>query len=71
MDACSCITCGDVAIVARVVELRGQSAVVECDPPSRGAGGAREEVAVELVAPVELGERLLCHAGVALERVDQ
>jgi len=64
MDVCSCITCGDVAIVARVVELRGQSALVECD-------GAREEVAVELVAPVELGEQLLCHAGVALERVDQ
>jgi hydrogenase maturation factor len=64
MDACSCITCGDVAIVARVVELRGESAVVEC-------AGAREEVAVELVAPVELGEQLLCHAGVALERVNQ
>jgi hydrogenase maturation factor len=60
-DACDCITCGDVAVLARVIELRGQTAVVEL-------GSARTEVAVELVEPVQVGERLLCHAGVAIAR---
>jgi hydrogenase maturation factor len=60
-DSCGCITCGDVAVLARVIELRGQNAVIEL-------GGAREEVAVELVEPVRLGEQLLCHAGVAIAR---
>jgi hydrogenase maturation factor len=60
--ACSCITCGDVAVVVRVLELRGANALV-----TRGAES--EEVAVELVAPVEVGDELLCHAGVALARV--
>jgi len=71
MDACDCITCGDVAVVVRVVELRGARALVERDGASRGAGGAREEVAVDLVEPVHVGERLLCHAGVALARVGE
>jgi len=58
----SCITCGDVAVTARVVEVRGWTATVEVD-------GRREEVAIELVEPVLPGELLLCHAGIALERV--
>jgi hydrogenase maturation factor len=31
--------------------------------------GAREEVAIELVPEVSTGDILLCHAGVAIERV--
>ena len=58
----ACITCGDVAVEARVVALRNGSAVIE-------RNGAREEVAVELVESVQVGDRLLCHAGVALERL--
>ena len=58
----SCITCGDVAVEADVVGVQGASAVIEKD-------GAREEVAVDLVGEVAVGDRLLCHAGVALERV--
>jgi D-sedoheptulose 7-phosphate isomerase len=58
----ACITCGDVAVEARVVALRNGSAVIEKD-------GAREEVAVDLVERVEVGDRLLCHAGVALEKL--
>jgi D-sedoheptulose 7-phosphate isomerase len=58
----ACITCGDVAVEARVVALHNGSAVIERD-------GAREEVAVELVEGVEVGDRVLCHAGVALERL--
>jgi hypothetical protein len=40
-DADTCITCGDVAVVGRVVELGPH------------------------------GERLLCHAGIALQRVGE
>ena len=58
----ACITCGDVAVEATVVAVRGATAVVERE-------GAREEVAVELVDGVREGDLLLCHAGVALERL--
>jgi len=58
----ACITCGDVAVEATVVAVRGATAIVESD-------GAREEVAVELIDEVREGDVLLCHAGVALERL--
>ncbi len=58
----ACITCGDVAVEARVVAVRSSTAVVEKD-------GAREELAVDLVPDVSVGDLLLCHAGVALERL--
>jgi D-sedoheptulose 7-phosphate isomerase len=58
----ACITCGDVAVEAQVVAVTGSTAVIEKD-------GAREEVAVELIEDVAVGDTLLCHAGVALERV--
>jgi D-sedoheptulose 7-phosphate isomerase len=57
----ACITCGDVAVQARVVALRDRTAVIERD-------GVREEVAVDLV-DVGIGDVVLCHAGVALEKV--
>ena len=57
-----CLTCGDVAVEAAVVEVVGDTAVVEVE-------GRRERVAVELVAPVAVGEILLCHAGIAIRRV--
>ncbi|MGA2470397.1 MAG: HypC/HybG/HupF family hydrogenase formation chaperone [Solirubrobacteraceae bacterium] len=59
-----CITCGDTAVVATVISLDGTSAVVESD-------GVRTEVAIELVGGVAVGEELLCHAGVAIERVSE
>ena len=58
-----CLTCGDTAVVATVVEVDGDTALVEAD-------GKRERVGVELVAPVAPGEALLCHAGIALQRVE-
>ncbi len=58
----SCITCGDSAVTALVVAVSGATAAVEI-------AGRREEVGIELVEPVEPGELLLCHAGIALERV--
>jgi len=60
----ACITCGDVALALPVVELAGErTAIVEQD-------GAREAVATDLLAGVAVGDVLLCHAGVALERLE-
>jgi D-sedoheptulose 7-phosphate isomerase len=59
----ACITCGDVAVEASVVAVNGATALIEKD-------GAREEVAAELVQGVAPGDRVLCHAGVALERLE-
>ena len=55
----TCLTCGDVAVEAVVVEAADDMAVVD-------AGAGRERVAIELVAPVAPGDVLLCHAGIAL-----
>jgi D-sedoheptulose 7-phosphate isomerase len=58
----ACITCGDVAVEAKVVSVENGTAWIEKD-------GLREEVAVDLVAPVTPGDVVLCHAGVALEKL--
>ena len=62
VDAERCITCGDIAVIATVVAVGPATATVEVD-------GARERVGTELVEPVAVGEQLLCHAGIALEKV--
>lgn len=59
-----CITCGDVAIPLEVVSVDGRSARCRAD------SGATELVAVDLVAPVRPGDRVLVHAGVALVRLE-
>ena len=56
-----CLTCGDIAVSVQVTAVAGATATVERD-------GVREEVAVDLVEDVAVGDVLLCHAGVALER---
>lgn len=58
-----CITCGDVAVVLTVDLVRGVDAVC------RDEAGRLEVVATELVGPVASGQRLLVHAGVAIETV--
>ena len=58
----ACVTCGDVAVQARVVAVSDRTATVELD-------GAREQVALDLVDGVAVGDTILCHAGVALERL--
>ena len=40
-----------------------------CDALCEDAAGNRAEIAVELVAPVQTGEVLLTHGGVAIGRV--
>jgi D-sedoheptulose 7-phosphate isomerase len=57
-----CITCGDVAVPARVVGLENGMATVEKD-------GAHEEVVVDLIDGVSIGDTLLCHAGTALQKL--
>jgi hypothetical protein len=59
----SCITCGDVAVVLTVVSTDGPDA--QC----RDGQGRREVVATELVGDVQPGDRVLAHAGVAIQRV--
>jgi len=59
----TCITCGDVAVAARVVRVADDTATVEVD-------GTHEDVGIELVSPVVAGDLLLCHAGIALARLE-
>jgi len=59
-----CLTCGDVAVAVTVVEAGDSDAVCEDRTGNRG------NVGVELVAPVVSGDRLLVHAGVAINRLD-
>jgi hypothetical protein len=58
-----CITCGDIAVVLTVATVEGS------DARCRDEQGREELVATELVGAVERGDRLLVHAGVAIERV--
>ena len=57
-----CLTCSDEAVAARVVAVEWPNATVEVE-------GQRERVGIELVSAVEPGETLLCHAGIALEKL--
>ncbi len=57
-----CITCSDEAVEAVVIATDGAEAVV------RIAGG-EERVAIDLVPDATPGDVLLCHAGIALERL--
>jgi hydrogenase maturation factor len=56
-----CITCGDVAVILTVVTVDASDALCRDD------SGRTETVAVELVGAVVPGDRVLVHAGVALE----
>ena len=58
-----CLTCSDDAVEAVVVAVRGATAVVR-------AAGEEEAVAIDLVPDAAPGELLLCHAGIALQRLE-
>ena len=64
IDDQHCITCADEGIAMRVLELRDDLALCADEQ------GAREAVAIDLVAPVGPGDRVLVHAGVALARLE-
>ena len=55
-----CVTCSDEGVEMQVLEL-ADNGLALCD------GG---EVMTDLVGPVEVGARLLVHAGVALTRLE-
>ena len=59
-DPDHCITCSDEGIEMRVLEP-GSEGVAVCD------GG---DVVTDLVGPVQAGDVVLVHAGVALARVE-
>ena len=63
LDHDGCVTCSDAGIPVRVVSVEGDDALCE------DAVGNRVRIAVELVAPVQIGETLLTHGGVAIGRV--
>ena len=63
-DAARCVTCGDEAVEARVRQVEGLEAIVE-------VGGDVERVGIDLVPDARAGDLLLCHAGIALERIDR
>jgi len=57
-----CITCSDEGIPMRVEKLDTERVLALCVAQD----GAKSTVEIELVAPVEIGDELLVHAGVAL-----
>jgi hydrogenase maturation factor len=58
-----CLTCGDVAVEVKVLQVAGFDAL--CEDPH----GQQGNVGIDLVMPVEEGDRLLVHAGVAISRL--
>ena len=63
LDHDGCVVCSDAGIPVRVVSVEGDDALCE------DAAGNRAWIAIELVAPVQAGEVLLTHGGVAIGRV--
>ena len=63
LDPEHCLTCSDEAVAARVRSVDGLEAVIAVD-------AATERVAIDLVPDARPGDLLLCHAGIALERLE-
>lgn len=64
LDHDGCVVCSDAGIPVRVISIEGDDAMCE------DAAGNQTEIAIELVAPVQIGEVLLTHGGVAIGRVE-
>ena len=56
-----CITCGDIAEEMRVLEIDAGRELALC-----AAGDQHATVEIALVGPVQAGDTVLVHAGVAL-----
>jgi hydrogenase maturation factor len=61
-DPYHCITCGDSAVLMTVVAVDVERDLALCADDD----GGRHSVQTALVEPVEVGGRLLVHAGTAL-----
>ena len=59
-----CVTCSDEALRGTVLALDGDEALVELPD------GVEARVALDLVPDTAVGDVLLCHVGIALERLD-
>jgi len=57
-----CITCSDEGLPMRVVALPGNDGIAIC----RDEAGADQEVAVDLIEAITVGDEILVHAGVAI-----
>ena len=64
LDHDGCVVCSDAGIPLRVVSIEDDDALCE------DSAGNQTEIAVELVAPVQTGEVLLTHGGVAIGKVE-
>jgi len=63
LDRAHCITCADEGTVVAVLEVDGASALCV------DGRAVSQSVAIELVAPVCVGDELLVHAGVAIRHL--
>jgi hydrogenase expression/formation protein HypC len=63
LDHDGCVVCSDAGIPVRVLSVEGDDALC------KDSVGNEAQIAVELVAPVLVGEVLLTHGGVAIGRV--
>jgi hydrogenase expression/formation protein HypC len=63
LDHDGCVVCSDAGIPVQVISIDGDDALCE------DAAGNQTEIALELVAPVHIGEVLLTHGGVAIGKV--
>jgi hydrogenase maturation factor len=62
-----CITCSDEGIEMRVAAAADADGIAPCEDVE----GARADVDVLLVEPVEPGDRVLVHARVAIARLQE
>ena len=60
-----CITCGDEGIPMRVLKIDANRELALCATKE----GEKSSVEIALVEPVDTGDHLLVHAGVALVRL--
>jgi hydrogenase maturation factor len=65
--ATPCITCGDDAVPMRVVRVDPVRDLALCE----AGDGGRATVEIGLVEAVRTGDRLLVHAGTALQRIEE
>ena len=65
LDHDGCVVCSDAGIPVRVISIVGDDALCE------DSAGNQTEIAIELVAPVQIGEVLLTHGGVAIAKVQK
>ena len=61
-----CITCGDDGVPMTVLRVDLERGLALC----AAQDGARSSVETALVAPVDIGDTLLVHAGTALARLE-